>query len=63
MRIIPLHFVPIAMLTITSFKLAALKLTSPTRTLLEQHYADLKEKPFFPGLVTCKFPSTLQIRS
>ncbi|BCS27595.1 nucleoside-diphosphate kinase [Aspergillus puulaauensis] len=34
------------------FKLAALKLTSPSRTLLEQHYADLKEKPFFPGLVT-----------
>ncbi|KAL2811311.1 nucleoside diphosphate kinase [Aspergillus granulosus] len=34
------------------FKLAAMKLTSPPRSLLEQHYADLKEKPFFPGLVT-----------
>jgi nucleoside-diphosphate kinase len=29
-----------------------MKLTSPPRALLEQHYADLKEKPFFPGLVT-----------
>ncbi|KAL5338108.1 nucleoside diphosphate kinase [Aspergillus crustosus] len=34
------------------FKLAALKLTSPSRSLLEEHYGDLKEKPFFPGLVT-----------
>ncbi|KAL4793413.1 nucleoside diphosphate kinase [Aspergillus venezuelensis] len=34
------------------FKLAAMKLTSPSRSLLEQHYGDLKEKPFFPGLVT-----------
>ncbi|GAM36263.1 nucleoside diphosphate kinase [Talaromyces pinophilus] len=34
------------------FKLAALKLVSPPRELLEKHYADLSEKPFFPGLVT-----------
>ncbi|KAB8234708.1 nucleoside diphosphate kinase [Aspergillus alliaceus] len=34
------------------FKLAALKLTSPSKEHLEQHYADLKEKPFFPGLVS-----------
>ncbi|KAL4886277.1 nucleoside diphosphate kinase [Aspergillus karnatakaensis] len=34
------------------FKLAAMKLTSPPRSQLEQHYADLKEKPFFPGLVS-----------
>ncbi|KUL92422.1 hypothetical protein ZTR_02261 [Talaromyces verruculosus] len=34
------------------FKLAALKLVSPSRELLEKHYADLSEKPFFPGLVT-----------
>jgi nucleoside-diphosphate kinase len=33
-----------------------MKLTSPSRSLLEQHYSDLKEKPFFPGLVTCEFP-------
>ncbi|KAB8076004.1 nucleoside diphosphate kinase [Aspergillus leporis] len=34
------------------FKLAALKLCSPSKDHLEQHYADLKEKPFFPGLVS-----------
>lgn len=22
---------------------------------LEKHYADLSEKPFFPGLVTCEY--------
>jgi nucleoside-diphosphate kinase len=38
---------------ICSFKLAALKLCSPSKDHLEQHYADLKEKPFFPGLVSC----------
>ena len=33
------------------FKLAALKLYTPPRELLEQHYADLSSKPFFAGLV------------
>lgn len=37
-----------------SFKLAALKLCSPSKEHLEQHYADLSSKPFFPGLVSCK---------
>ncbi|CAI4213847.1 unnamed protein product [Parascedosporium putredinis] len=33
------------------FKLVAIKLVSPSKDHLETHYADLKEKPFFPGLV------------
>ncbi|KAG6896112.1 Nucleoside diphosphate kinase B [Termitomyces sp. T32_za158] len=33
------------------FKLVALKLVQATEEHLENHYADLKEKPFFPGLV------------
>ncbi|KEZ39889.1 Histidine kinase [Scedosporium apiospermum] len=33
------------------FKLVAIKLVSPSKEHLETHYADLKEKPFFPGLV------------
>jgi len=33
------------------FKLIALKLVHSTREHLEQHYEDLKEKPFFPGLI------------
>lgn len=33
------------------FKLVALKLASPSTEHLEQHYADLKEKKFFPGLI------------
>ncbi len=34
------------------FKLVALKLTNAPRELLEQHYADLAGRSFFPGLVT-----------
>ena len=34
------------------FKLLALKLYSPTKELLEEHYKDLKDKPFFPDLVS-----------
>ncbi|GES65711.1 nucleoside diphosphate kinase [Aspergillus terreus] len=34
------------------FKLAAMKLVSPEKSLLEQHYADLSSKPFFPGLIS-----------
>lgn len=33
------------------FKLLALKLFSPARELLEEHYKDLKAKPFFKDLV------------
>merc|ERR1711977_373035 len=33
------------------FKLVALKLVQASVEHLEKHYADLKEKPFFPGLV------------
>ena len=33
------------------FKLVALKLISPGKAHLEKHYEDLKDKPFFPGLV------------
>jgi len=33
------------------FKLVALKMISPTEELLKEHYADLKSKPFFPGLI------------
>lgn len=38
------------------FKLVAIKLTSPGKEHLEKHYADLKDKPFFPGLVSCMRP-------
>jgi len=33
------------------FKLIALKLVQATPEHLEKHYADLKGKPFFPGLI------------
>eukprot|EP01083_Nonionella_stella_P037502 102248_1 len=33
------------------YKLVAMKLTAPGREHLEAHYADLKEKKFFPGLI------------
>ncbi|KAH6987844.1 Histidine kinase [Ilyonectria robusta] len=33
------------------FKLAAIKLVSPSKEHLETHYEDLKEKAFFPGLI------------
>ncbi|ROW01840.1 hypothetical protein VMCG_05647 [Cytospora schulzeri] len=34
------------------YKLVAIKLVTPTKEHLEAHYADLKEKPFFPGLLS-----------
>ena len=34
------------------FKLLALKLYSPTKELLEEHYRDIKDKPFYPDLVS-----------
>lgn len=36
------------------FKLQAIKLVTPSKEHLEKHYADLSDKPFFQGLVTCK---------
>ena len=33
------------------FKLAAMKMMSPSVSHLQQHYADLKKKPFFGGLI------------
>ena len=33
------------------YKLAALKMVTPSKEHLEQHYADLSSKPFFPSLV------------
>ena len=33
------------------FKLAAMKLTKPTKEHMETHYADLATKKFFPGLI------------
>ena len=36
------------------YKLVAAKLVSPEKAHLEKHYEDLKDKPFFTGLVTCK---------
>ncbi|EXJ60927.1 nucleoside diphosphate kinase [Cladophialophora yegresii CBS 114405] len=34
------------------YKLVAIKMTSPGKEHLEKHYEDLKDKPFFKGLVT-----------
>lgn len=33
------------------YKLIALKMVTPSRELLENHYEDLKEKKFFPSLI------------
>jgi nucleoside-diphosphate kinase len=33
------------------FKLVALKLVQPSKSHMETHYEDLKEKKFFPGLI------------
>lgn len=33
------------------YKLVAMKMTSPGKEHMESHYADLKEKKFFPGLI------------
>lgn len=34
------------------FKLVAMKLTAPGKEHLEKHYIDLKDKKFFPGLIS-----------
>jgi nucleoside-diphosphate kinase len=33
------------------YKLVGLKMVWPTKEMAEEHYGDLKKKPFFPGLV------------
>ena len=33
------------------YYLRAMKMMQPTRELLEQHYADLSKRPFFPALI------------
>ncbi|KAI9676384.1 MAG: nucleoside diphosphate kinase [Caeruleum heppii] len=33
------------------FKLVAIKLVTPSKKHLEEHYEDLSSKPFFPGLI------------
>lgn len=33
------------------YKLVAMKTVAPSKELAERHYADLKNKPFFPSLV------------
>jgi nucleoside-diphosphate kinase len=38
------------------FKLAAIKLVTPSKEHLQKHYEDLADKPFFPGLIACTFP-------
>uniref|UniRef100_A0AAR2KB41 Nucleoside diphosphate kinase B n=1 Tax=Pygocentrus nattereri TaxID=42514 RepID=A0AAR2KB41_PYGNA len=34
------------------FKLVGMKLLHASEDLLKQHYSDLKDRPFFPGLVS-----------
>ena len=41
-----------AFFRLQGFKLQALKLFSPSRELLEAHYADLSKKGFFAGMIT-----------
>ncbi|KAL9114703.1 MAG: hypothetical protein Q9227_001381 [Pyrenula ochraceoflavens] len=45
------------------YKLAAIKLVTPSKDHLEQHYADLSDKPFFKGLVTCILGATNPLAS
>ena len=42
------------------YKLAAIKLVTPSKEHLEKHYEDLSEKPFFKGLVNCMLLRMLQ---
>merc|ERR1711977_727884 len=39
------------------YKLAAIKLVTPSKEHLEKHYEDLKGKPFFPGLISSAPPT------
>jgi nucleoside-diphosphate kinase len=45
------------------YKLVALKMVHATVEHLENHYADLKNKKFFPGLVKYMASGTLQLSS
>jgi hypothetical protein len=45
-------------LTHASYKLVAIKLMTASKEHLEKHYADLSDKPFFKGLVSCTFEDT-----
>ena len=46
-----------------SYKLAAMKLVSPSKEHLEKHYEDLSDKPFYKGLVTCtQLPCPIDLR-
>jgi nucleoside-diphosphate kinase len=42
-------------LMFTRYKLVAIKLMTASKEHLEKHYADLSDKPFFKGLVSCTF--------
>lgn len=42
-------------LALLRYKLAAIKMVTPSKEHLEEHYKDLSDKPFFKGLVTCTF--------
>lgn len=44
-----------------SYKLAAMKLVTPSKEHLEKHYEDLADKPFYKGLVTCTSRSNHQM--
>lgn len=44
------------------FKLAAMKTKMATKDLLEQHYEDLVEKPFFPKLRDYMLSGPLVVR-
>ncbi|KAL2386622.1 nucleoside diphosphate kinase [Blastomyces dermatitidis] len=46
------------------YKLAAIKLVTPSKEHLEKHYEDLSSKPFFKGLVTCSYtPLFLRLKT
>ncbi|KAL9612688.1 MAG: hypothetical protein Q9167_002724 [Letrouitia subvulpina] len=38
--------------TVVRYKLAAIKMVTPSKEHLEEHYKDLSQKPFFKNLVT-----------
>lgn len=44
-------------LTVSSYKLVAIKLMTASKEHLEKHYEDLSDKPFFKGLVACTSPT------
>lgn len=56
MRHLSNRFESDSMLRCFSYKLVAIKIVTPGQAHLEAHYADLKDKPFFPGLIKCRAP-------